>query len=290
MNGHFNLGDLDARVYFFGTASLLGLLFAFISADSENLGFGASLLIWQAQTVLPIGLVILCHLLLERSTQISRLNGWTQLVLSGCVGATLFSPLALGLDLVLVDEAPPESLLLEFLDEWSAVLPPVTIAWVAINAPWMLGYKFTQVSGDEHRRRQPLESPLVTPAIATDGTLDKPGPDPDETMHTGFMQLLPPGLGVDLVYMEAELHYLKVVTAQGQALILYSLKDAVSELPGGDGIVCHRSFWVSKAHIETFKQKGRQGTLVLSDGLQIPVSRRKLAEVRAKLELHAGSQ
>ena len=285
MNGHFNLGDLDARVYFFGTACLLGLLFAFISADSENLGFGASLLIWQAQTVLPIGLVTLSHVLLGRSTKISRLNGWVQLILSGCIGATLFSPLALGLDLLLIDEKPPESLLLEFLDEWSAILPPVTIAWVAINAPWMLGYKFTQVTDDQHSQQNTVESPPVTSPLVTDGEGGDPGCRQGTAVDGGFMQLLPSTLGVDIVYMEAELHYLKVVTVQGRALILYSLKDAVTELPEDLGMVCHRSFWLSKNHIEAFRQNGRQGILVLSNGFEVPVSRRKLAEVRAQLDL-----
>ena len=80
--------------------------------------------------------------------------------------------------------------------------------------------------------------------------------------------------------LKAELHYLEVITDKGKALILYNLKDAMSELDHLDGFQPHRSFWVSAKHVERFEPKGRQGVLHLEGGLKVPVSRRRMNDIR----------
>jgi DNA-binding LytR/AlgR family response regulator len=81
--------------------------------------------------------------------------------------------------------------------------------------------------------------------------------------------------------MMSELHYVRVVTSKGETLVLHNLKDAIAQLPTEySGIQTHRSYWAASKHIESIKEKNGQSSVVLSMDKTIPVSRRKLAEVR----------
>lgn len=263
MNGHFNLGDLDARVYFFGTASLLGTLFAFISTDDDSLGFALQWCVWQLQTLVPMALIVICHQSLNALYARYSVTQWWALSVSGFLGALLFSPIALALDIVIIGEPWPDSLWLEWLDEMLAVAPPVLLTWLAINAPWVLGYRLTSMP-----EVQATASDIdVTDAVkaTTDETATKEVIQPLSFLNQQSVH--------ELMYLEAELHYLKVVTTIGEDLVLYNLKDAVIALPDDLGMQCHRSFWVSRRFVVRFVKHGRQGKLVLTNGEEVPVSR-----------------
>ncbi len=254
MNGQFDLGEVTPQRYFAAIAVVVGLLFGFITGGSDSTPLPLRLLQWQLQTCLPMALMVSSQLLLARLPAFERLGTWWQLALSGLMGATLFTPLALGIDAWLFGD--PISWV-ELADEFIGVAPPVVICWLAINAPWVLGF-----------RLQVGDAPAVP---ATAETLPAPA----------FMTQVPEKVRGELLYLEAELHYVAVVTSRGRALILYNLRDAIDELSAWPGIQPHRSFWVSGDHVRAFRRSGRQGVLHLSNGDEVPVSRRNLAAVQA---------
>ena len=278
MSGYFNLGDISARNYFLVTSSCLGLLLAWISRDGSNAPLLQLLVVWQANALLSIAIVISVHILLLKHTHISNVNRWLQLVLSGIVGSTLFSPIALLIDLVLMNEPIPADLASEWLDEYGGVVPSVTFAWIAMNAPWLMGYRFEK-------------QPTVTKP--NEAASEKGSADPHNNQHPhkpvsklqALYQVLPSGIGKEIIYMKAELHYIKVTTCQGEALVLFNLKDAASLFTPADGYLCHRSYWVAKNHICDFQKVGRGGELTLSNNAKIPVSKRKLADFSAWLAI-----
>ncbi|MCW2235781.1 LytTR family DNA-binding domain-containing protein [Azospirillum canadense] len=97
-----------------------------------------------------------------------------------------------------------------------------------------------------------------------------------------FFARLPVRLGRDLLALEMEDHYVRVHTAEGSDLILMRLRDAIAELSGLDGRQVHRSYWVSAAAVGGVERKSDgKLTLVLRNGLRVPVSRSFAAEVRA---------
>ena len=54
-----------------------------------------------------------------------------------------------------------------------------------------------------------------------------------DTVHSegpAFLDLLPKEVRGAVISLQAELHYITVVTVHGRALILYNLKDAIEEL------------------------------------------------------------
>lgn len=93
------------------------------------------------------------------------------------------------------------------------------------------------------------------------------GPDADV-----FLRRLPIDVRGPLVRIEAQDHYLNVVTARGQALILMRLGDAMEEL-AGRGLQVHRSHWVSVDAVAKHRREGARDLLVMADGAAVPVSR-----------------
>jgi hypothetical protein len=89
-----------------------------------------------------------------------------------------------------------------------------------------------------------------------------------------FLERLPLKLrGAEVWAVEAEDHYLRLHTSQGQDLILLRLADAVDELSGIEGAQVHRSWWVARDAIADARRGDGRATLVLKDGSEVPVSR-----------------
>lgn len=290
MNGQFDLGQVSPSRYFLGVAVLLGFLFAFIAPDdSDTTNIFVLLIHWQLQTVIPIMLLILSHLALHSIRLFNQLNPWIKIVSSGLIGVALYAPIGLGLDLWIESEhITKDRWLPELISETAALGPPILIAWIAINAPWIIGFRVVKVSVSDET------SPLNTsPTNGDDSEAEETSypnqaksmsPDEPSEEQGSFLQLIPEALGYEILYMQAELHYLKIVTTRGAGLILYNLKDAIGELASFQGFQCHRSFWVSIESVDELRKDGRQGELILKNGDRIPVSRSNMQFVSGQLE------
>ena len=319
MSGQFQLGKVTPSQYFFSIAVLLGLLFALVEPDpidpDQALPAWQVFVRWQLQSLLPMALMVFSHMALARWPKFDHLSPWLALAISGMLGASLFTPLALWIDLTLTHEAPPTSWIGELIEEWLNMMPPVTLCWLAINAPWILGFSVqksatvtpaTTPDANDTASAQPTAQPLavntsvntaVGPAVTISAntetaraadtefsTLDSL--DPALIEEPAFMQLVPAEKRGELIFLQAELHYLNVVTTQGKTLILYNLKDAISELGSQTGLQTHRSYWVAKSHIQTLHKQGRQGEVVVTGNHRIPVSRRNFSVVNDFLSNH----
>ena len=152
---------------------------------------------------------------------------------------------------------------LELADEFVGVVPPVVLCWLAINAPWVLGYRLSNADG--HSGHLGANTPA-------------------QGFEPRFFELLPKASREELLYLQAELHYIAVVTAHGRTLILYNLRDAIADLGDTPGIQPHRSYWVAADQVKGLRRRGRQGVLQMSNGDDVPVSRRSLAAVEAWYE------
>jgi hypothetical protein len=111
-----------------------------------------------------------------------------------------------------------------------------------------------------------------------------PGPAPAPRPAAGgggFLDRLPPRLGRDLLCLQMEDHYVRAHTARGSDLILTPLKDAIAELGATEGLQVHRSWWVARAAVAEPVTSGRNLSLRLSNGLDVPVSRASVAKLRA---------
>ena len=294
---------------------LLALLFAALQPPpTAHLGFFMAVLAWAAH----IGLGMLCalaatRLLLGVRPRLSRLP-WTTLLLGGLGGATLFAPIALGLEALL--PAPPPEPQEDALDaweaagglralaaEWLALLPSYLPAWLLLNAMPML-----RVSQPRLEVAEPAGSHSLTDAVAggasvpaesthacehADGSAlptgaaataaaPVPAAPPLSLPGEGLFDRLPLAIGRQLVSISSDLHYLQVVTRRGRATVLGSLAEVESEL-GQRGLRIHRSHWVALDAIRRLHRNAQGWRCELQDGRSLPVSRRRAAEIKERL-------
>lgn len=130
----------------------------------------------------------------------------------------------------------------------------------------------------------PLRAELVSRGSLTPVPSPPPPPSPMAT-DAGtprFMARIPERLGTTLLALEMEDHYLRIHTRTGSDLILLRLRDAMAELDSYPGLQVHRSFWVARdAVAEAERRADGKLTLILHNGMKVPVSRTHAPAVRA---------
>ena len=77
-------------------------------------------------------------------------------------------------------------------------------------------------------------------------------------------------------------HYVRVHTPRGSALVLMSLGQAIAGMTDLEGLQTHRSWWVARRAVEGVVEDGRNLRLQLSGGLEAPISRARVGELRAQ--------
>jgi len=131
-----------------------------------------------------------------------------------------------------------------------------------------------------------------TPASPPDSANEPPkaqggGPGPAATATpmaepgSGLLRHLPAAARGALIRVEAQDHYLNVVTDAGSALVLMRFGDAVAELSEVAGARVHRSHWVARAGVRGLLRKEGRQFLLTRDGAEVPVSRANRAALQA---------
>jgi len=196
------------------------------------------------------------------------------------------------------------------LREYVDIVGPVTTAWALICLPrlhWLVPPLL-------HGRTRPAEARPAAQFTAYDVSHDAPAAqsDPPTPSHPDsaplmrstpptqspdlgiaavvgassppratWFERLPAELGTDVIAVASELQYLRVWTPRGCTLILGALVDVESE-GAAHGLRVHRSWWVACEHVVSVRRTATGTVCLMSDGRQVPVSRRRRAEVLAR--------
>jgi hypothetical protein len=83
-----------------------------------------------------------------------------------------------------------------------------------------------------------------------------------------------------LLALIVEDHYVDIVTDRGKTLVLMRLADAMREADPIAGLQIHRSHWVARDAVVRSRRSDGRLLLELSNGMQLPVSRGFLPQVR----------
>jgi hypothetical protein len=112
----------------------------------------------------------------------------------------------------------------------------------------------------------------------------RPLPAPAALRHTApaFLRRLDPSVKGPLLAVQAQEHYVRVITAEGAQCTLYRFGDALRELEGLSGLQVHRSFWVADAGVAALRNDRRGLRIVLRNGEQVPVSARHTGIVQRR--------
>ncbi len=88
-----------------------------------------------------------------------------------------------------------------------------------------------------------------------------------------FITSFEPPLGGELCSVEAQEHYVQVISTDESRLVLYRFSDVVRQLPESTGMQVHRSHWVAYTAVNELVHQGQTMKLALHDGRFVPVSR-----------------
>ena len=268
MNGQFELGDLSPPKLFIGISAVLGLILALIIDPPGS--FISHLIHWQIQTTGAVIFIILTHIVLFKLIKYQQLNPWLRVALSGLIGATIFSPVAAFSDVLFGGEVFARGFKGELVNEAISVIPPMVVAWIAMNSPWLMGYRIWRTAN----------------SVAEDGIKQQNTNDKNTREEPSFLSLTKIESANQILYIKSELHYINVVTKESKHLILFSLKEAKAQLDlaGTEGVQCHRGYWVARKAIDTVKRAGREAEFVLSNGDIVPISRANVSRCMSLIE------
>ena len=262
-------------------------LWVFVMALMPEPGFMAPwlwmALFWALQ--IGVGLTILQTILylMSRVDLKGRMPLWSLVAISGLCGSVVLAPIywliGEGLmqqfmgfaETIDTDELRSVERTLGWaalVEEWLDISGPVIAGWALISWP----------------RLQGLLPPLVQ---KTNWSVDEPlvalsqEPKVIEVSVRSWREALPRELGDDVIAVKSELQYLRVWTNRGAALVLGSLQEVEDE-EGSTGMRIHRSWWVHARHVRTVRRRGEAAICELSDGREVPISRRRKADAMAR--------
>ena len=278
---------------------VLALLFTQLEPEpTRALPWFAAWAVWTAHIGIGLMLAVVATHATSRLPLMDGRGPWPRLLLGGVLGSLAFAPLALGFDRLfpVPMDGPADDLLdrweasggaFALLAEWLQLAPSYLISWCLLNlvplAPALVG---PAVPGS-------AVAPVASLPVGDDSAEDlaaepRPvpkGPEPSLGGITGgdaFFARLPAAIGRDLVRIDADLHYLQVRTALGRATVLGSLAEVEAALPDA-GLRVHRSHWIAFAHLRRVSKSAKGWACELRGGERVPISRRRLAEVRERL-------
>ncbi len=104
-----------------------------------------------------------------------------------------------------------------------------------------------------------------------------------EQVVAGFQRHLDRPIETQLLRIEAQEHYVRLVGKEESQMLLYRFNDIVSEIADDLGMQVHRSHWVAFDAIESLAQADGRLWLNLRDGSKVPVSRKYAPLVRNRI-------
>jgi hypothetical protein len=235
---------------------------------------------------------------------LKRTPPWLLLVFAGAAAGALMSPWSALLEFSfgVVDLTEPGALPLmfsaaqyriELLDELLEVPLKTALIWPLMNGMvmWHMGKNSPNSAPAVNTATEfepPAETVIEQPKIAPNPSIPSAPTSDINAESDSFFKRLPASLGRDIVFLQSEEHYLRIVTAWGEHLMLCGLTRAVEELErvGIAGAQVHRSYWVTWEHMCKVDQRPGELAVCLSDGRRIPLARRRVREVVRDWELH----
>ena len=262
-------------------------LWAFVMALMPDPGFMAPwlwmALFWALQIVVGLTILQTILYLMSRVDSKGRMPLWSLVAMSGLCGSVVLAPIywliGEGLmqqfmgfaETIDTDELRSVERTLGWaalVEEWLEISGPVIAGWALISWPRLQGLLPPLVQ----KTNRSVDEPLV--ALSQELKVI-------EVSVRSWREALPKELGDDVMAVKSELQYLRVWTTRGAALVLGSLQEVEDE-EGSAGMRVHRSWWVHARHVRTVVRRGEAAICELSDGREVPISRRRKADAMAR--------
>ena len=150
--------------------------------------------------------------------------------------------------------------------EWYGLTLGVTLPWTILLAWIELGRSTKSIPTAEIAPVDPR--PAAAPVTAIPVSSDNPG--------------LPEHVLSGAMCLQMEDHHIRVHT-QGRSYLHYGvMRQVVGAIDESRGLQVHRSWWVEKDAVQAWYRDDRTVTLVLRNGLHVPVARNRVAKLRSE--------
>lgn len=219
------------------------------------------------------------------------------LLLSSCLLATLvFVPASLLIDVLLsLPETEPFGAVL-LLEEWSASAFPVFAACMIASLPaWLsTGESSSSARATEKMRDELLAvaptvpSPMAESAGAAASTdirvmpgTGLPAQNRAEDPGTSHGGLLPVAVRGGVLRATADLQYVHLHSPEGITTVPGPMHRVIGLLDG-QGLEVRRGEWIADRHVKQLKSVRGRWVVLLKDGQQVSVSRRRLPEAKER--------
>jgi hypothetical protein len=285
-------GNWKPRLLFYvGVPVLTALLFALNQAGMARLLPKAlAFPYWLGLTIPLWALLDLCSRSVAIMLRRFEPRAWLVLLLGSLAAMAIFSPYVIvyvGLFTSLLPEGESYTVNTPFPEAFLDLRRFLTfsglpIYWIVVSLAFARSFGLPSYVPAARQSSTILADPVSPsePQRAGAEQLPPANQRPPVEQATGFRALVPYHLGQDLVALQAEDHYVRVVTDKGNALIRYRFSDALEEVRNLEGLQVHRSHWVALRAIDRLRSEGKGYTLCLHNGSEVPVSRSNLGVLR----------
>jgi hypothetical protein len=287
---------LSMTARYAATVVAIAALFTLAEAEpARHLSPAAALAFWIMSVGVGLALAVASVAGLTRWSGTRDLPRWQLIGLGGVIGLLLYTPLSLGLESTfpppglneterdVLDELESAGGLAALVAELLQAGPLYLLTWALLNlAPTAA---VTRPAILTAASAAPLLPPAIDPPGPAATTPTEPVtacPSPAPARCAADALGWPAAIGEDVLWVSADLHYLHVGTTLGRATVLGSLV-AVEAHFGRRGLRIHRSHWVARRAIRRVARGASGWRCELQDGQRLPISRRRVPEVRALL-------
>jgi hypothetical protein len=192
------------------------------------------------------------------------------LVISSFVATLLFVPASLVIDLLFGMPDTDTAWLWMIIEEWLVSALPVFSSCLIASLPAWLSTATPSES---------IEKPNSKLEQVVDAASGEDSDVPKDSSNEGVDRLLPLVIRGGVLRVTADLQYVHILSPEGVTTVpgpMHRITDRLSE----EGMEVRRGEWIADRHVKQAKCVRGRWVILLKDGQQVAVSRRRLADVK----------
>ena len=192
------------------------------------------------------------------------------LVISSFVATLLFVPASLAIDLLFGMPDTDTAWLFVIIEEWLVSALPVFSSCLIASLPAWLS---TAAPSESIETPTPKPEHLAEAAPAADPEI------PKDLSDDSTDRLLPLVIRGGVLRVTADLQYVHILSPEGVTTVPGPMRRITDRL-SDEGMEVRRGEWIADRHVKQAKCVRGRWVILLKDGQQVAVSRRRLADVK----------
>lgn len=192
------------------------------------------------------------------------------LVISSLVATLVFVPASLAIDLLFGMPDTDTAWFFAIVEEWLVSALPVFSSCLIASLPAWLSTAAPSES---------IEKPNSKLEQVVDAASGEDSDVPKDSSNEGVDRLLPLVIRGGVLRVTADLQYVHILSPEGVTTVpgpMHRITDRLSE----EGMEVRRGEWIADRHVKQAKCVRGRWVILLKDGQQVAVSRRRLADVK----------